>query len=174
MEKIITSANFSNERVDGLDKVTGKAKYTAEHSLPNLAYGIFICSTIAKGKIKKIETTEALNIPGAIEILHFENCPKIPGYQPSDFPELKNVSEWRGFKVLNDNLIRFYGQPIGLALADSTESANEMARQVKIEYEVEAFETDFDTLRKDASKLKGKNNYSRGKSQAYKEAPFFY
>lgn len=173
MEKIFTTFNFSNERVDGIDKVTGKAKYTAEHSLPNLAYGVFICSTIAKGKIKKIESAEALKVVGAIEILYYENCPKIPGFQPSAFPEMKNVSEWRGLKVFNDNLVRFYGQPIGLALADSTESANEMARQVKIEYEAEPFETDFNTLRKDTSKLKGKNNYSRGKSQAYKDAPFF-
>ncbi len=173
MTQHINSLSFPDERVDGIEKVTGKAKYTAEHPLPNMAYAVFICSTIAKGKVKKIDTTKALTVPGAIDVMHYENCPKVPGYQPSAFPTLKNVGEWRGLKVFGDNLVRFYGQPVALALAESIESANEVAKLVEIEYEAEAFETDFDALRKDPSKLKGSNNYVRGKSQAYKEAPFF-
>ena len=173
MNKNIFTAYLPDERVDGLQKVTGQAKYTAEHAITNLAYGVFVCSTITKGKIKNINTTKALAAPGALEVLHFENCPKVPGYQPSAFPELKNVGEWRGLKVFADNLVRFNGQPIALAIAETIESANEVAKLVEITYEVEPHETDFDTLRKDPAKLKGSNNYVRGKNQAYKEAPFF-
>lgn len=43
-----------DDRVDGLAKVTGKAKFTAEHQLPGLAYGVFVSSTIAKGVIKNM------------------------------------------------------------------------------------------------------------------------
>ena len=53
MTQHLKSLYFPDERVDGIEKVTGRAKYTAEHSLPNLAYAVFICSTIAKGKVKK-------------------------------------------------------------------------------------------------------------------------
>ena len=39
---------FADEdRVDGLAKVTGKAKFTAEHQLPGLVYGVYVTSTIA-------------------------------------------------------------------------------------------------------------------------------
>ena len=162
-----------DERVDGLDKVIGKAKYTAEHQLPNLAYGVFVCSTITKGSVKSISVDKALSAPGAIDVLHFENCPKVPGYQPSAFPDLKNVGEWRGLKVFGDNKIRFNGQPVALAIAETFESANEVARLVEIAYEEEPFETDFHKLRKDPAKLKSGNTYTRGKAQAYKDAPYY-
>ena len=55
--------NFEDERVDGADKVTGKAKYTAEYNLPNMAYGVFVTSSIAKGTIKNIDTSKALSSP---------------------------------------------------------------------------------------------------------------
>ena len=48
--------NFEDERVDGADKVTGKAKYAAEYNLPNMAYAVFVTSSIAKGTIKNIDT----------------------------------------------------------------------------------------------------------------------
>jgi len=85
MSTSIYNFQFPDERVDGLDKVTGKARYTAEHEIPRMAYAVFICSTITKGSVKKIDTTNALNIPGALDVLHHENCPAVPGYKPSAF-----------------------------------------------------------------------------------------
>ena len=76
MKKNFNSAYLPDERVDGLEKVTGKAKYTAEYQLPNMAYAVFVCSTIAKGKIKHIDTSKALSAPGVIDVMHYENCPK--------------------------------------------------------------------------------------------------
>lgn len=173
MNEVNISAYMPDERVDGLEKVTGRAKYTSEHPLPNMAYGVFVSSTITKGTIKNISIDKALLVPGAIDVLHFGNCPKVPGYQPSAFPELKNVGEWRGLKIFGDNKVRFNGQPVALAIAETFESANEVARLIEISYNEETFETDFDALRKDPSKLKGGNNYVRGNAQAYKTAPFF-
>jgi xanthine dehydrogenase YagR molybdenum-binding subunit len=45
-------------------KETGKAKYTAEYNLPNMAYGVFVPSSIAKGTIKNLDTATALASPG--------------------------------------------------------------------------------------------------------------
>ena len=56
----LSQINFADERVDGADKVTGKAKYTAEYNLPNMAYGVFVTSTIAKGTIKNIDTANPI------------------------------------------------------------------------------------------------------------------
>ena len=64
-------------RVDGVAKVTGKAKYAAEFKVPNLAYGFLVMSTIAKGTIKSIDTKEASGAAGVIRIFTHENYPKL-------------------------------------------------------------------------------------------------
>ena len=164
---------WEDERVDGADKVTGRAKYTAEHSLPNMAYAVFVTSTIAKGTIKSIDASKALTLPGILDIIYFENCPAVPGYNPNADQRPKNVSEWRGYKVLYDNKVRFYGQPIALIIADSFENANAAIRMVKAEYEIEKFETNFDKARLEVSNLKSTVNYKRGTEKKYKEQPFY-
>lgn len=161
---------WEDERVDGADKVTGKAKYAAEHSLPNMAYAVFVTSTIAKGSIKNIDASKALSMPGVLDVIYYANCPSIPGYITNAAERPKNVIEWRGHKVLHDNKVRFFGQPIALIVADSFENANAAVRFVKAEYEVETFETNFDKARLDASNLKATSNYKRGTEKKFKEA----
>lgn len=63
--------DFADERVDGADKVTGKAKYTAEYNLPNMAYAVFVTSSIAKGTIKNIDTSKALAAPGVLDVIYY-------------------------------------------------------------------------------------------------------
>ena len=173
MKSINNTIFWEDERVDGADKVTGKAKYTAEHSLPNMAYAVFVTSTIAKGSIKSIDISKALTMPGVIDIIYYENCPPVPGYNPNADQRPKNVSEWRGYKVLYDNKVRFYGQPIALVVADSFENANAAIRFVKADYEIEKFETNFDKARLDPANLKSPVNYKRGTEKKFKEQAFF-
>ena len=165
--------SFADERVDGADKVNGKAKYTAEYNLSNMAYGVFVTSTIAKGTIKNLDTSKALAAPGVLDVIYYANCPTVPGYLTNAAERPKNVFEWRGHKVLYDNQVRFFGQPIALIVADSLENANAAIRLVRAEYESQAFETNFDLVRKDPSKLKGTVNYKRGTENAFKTAPVF-
>ena len=153
---------WEDERVDGVDKVTGKAKYTAEHNLPNLAYAVFVTSNIAKGSIKNLDVSKALALPGVLDVIYYANCPAVPGYNSNAAERPKNVSEWRGHKVLYDNKVRFFGQPIALIVADSLENANAAIRFVKPEYEQESFETNFDKARLNEANLKGAINYKRG------------
>ena len=173
MKSINNTIFWEDERVDGADKVTGKAKYTAEHSLPNMAYAVFVTSTIAKGSIKSIDISKALTMPGVIDIIYYENCPPVPGYNPNVDQRPKNVSEWRGYKVLYDNKVRFYGQPIALVVADSFENANAAIRFVKADYDIEKFETNFDKARLDPANLKSPVNYKRGTEKKFKEQAFF-
>jgi len=164
---------LEDERVDGADKVTGKAKYTAEHNLSNLAYAVFVTSTIAKGTIKNLDTSKALAMPGVLDIIYYGNCPAVPGYISNAAERPKNVFEWRGYKILYDNKVRFFGQPIALVVADTFENANAAIRFVKADYEVEKFETNFDKARLDPANLKGPVNYKRGTEKKFKEANFF-
>ena len=173
MKSINNTILFEDERVDGAEKVNGKAKYTAEHKLPNMAYAVFVTSTIAKGSIKNLDITKAIAMPGILDIIYYGNCPAVPGYNPIAAQRPKNVSEWRGFKVLYDNKVRFFGQPIALIVADSFENANAAIRFVKAEYEIEKFETNFDKARLDPTNLKAPINYKRGVEKKFKEQAFF-
>ena len=162
-----------DERADGFEKVTGRAKYTAEHAIPNLAYGVFVCSTIAKGSIQELDVSKALAAPGVLDVISYKNCPNIPGYNSLLADGKKNNSEWRGLKVLNDNKVRFYGQPIALIVADSFENANDAIKLVKAEYVKEDFETDFAKERSVDAKLKPASTYKRGEEKAYQKAEVF-
>ena len=130
-----TNHNFfapfaDDDRADAAEKVTGRAKFTAEHALPNLAYGLFVCSTIAKGTVTKINESDALKAPGVLDVISFQNCPAVPGYSPA-----KGAFEWSGLKTLYDNKVRFYGQPVALVVADSFENATAALNLVKVTYE---------------------------------------
>ena len=173
MKSINNTILFEDERVDGAEKVNGKAKYTAEHKLPNMAYAVFVTSTIAKGSIKNLDISKAIAMPGILDIIYYGNCPAVPGYNPIAAERPKNVSEWRGFKVLYDNKVRFFGQPIALIVADSFENANAAIRFVKPEYEIEKFETNFDKARLEPTNLKAPINYKRGTEKKFKEQAFF-
>jgi xanthine dehydrogenase YagR molybdenum-binding subunit len=60
-------------RVDGPAKVSGTAKYSAEFAPENMAYGVLVQSTIAKGHIRTIDTSKAENAPGVIKVITCRN-----------------------------------------------------------------------------------------------------
>ena len=61
--KYYDSIFADDDRVDGLAKVTGKAKFSAEFKPAGLTYGVFVCSTIAKGAIKQMDIQDAKKPP---------------------------------------------------------------------------------------------------------------
>ena len=76
---ILQQQDRGPSRVDGVAKVTGKAKYAAEYGLPGLVHGYLVSSTVAKGKIREIDTSAAEKAPGVIKIISYKNSPKFPG-----------------------------------------------------------------------------------------------
>jgi xanthine dehydrogenase YagR molybdenum-binding subunit len=64
-------------RVDGRAKVTGAAQYAAEYNVPGLVYGVVVSSAIAKGKITRIDATDALQLPGVLQVFSHENSPPV-------------------------------------------------------------------------------------------------
>lgn len=162
-----------DDRVDGIEKVTGRAKYTADHHPENMVYGVFVTSTIARGSIKNFILAAAKNAPGVLEIITHLNCIPVPGYKPWAKDPSKKGFEWRGLKVFDTNQVYHYGQPIALVVASTWEKAVNAAAKVKAEYETVTAELDFDALRKDPSKLKPSGVYKRGEINAYTKADVF-
>src|SRR5258705_13492033 len=128
-------------RVDGRAKVTGEAKYAGEFNASGLLYGSVIESTIPKGRIARIDASEALRVEGVIEVLTHQNRPRMA---ESDDAWKDDVAPEEGspFRPLYDDKIKFSGQPIALVLAEEWEVARYAASLVRIEYEKQAFVTD--------------------------------
>lgn len=161
------------DRVDGKEKVTGTAKFSAEYHFPGLVYGVLAESSIAKGTISSIDTKAAENAPGVLAVITHLNCPKLPGYESTAAENAKLPASRRGFRVFQDNVIRFNGQPIALVVADSYEKAVHAASLIKATYEKEQHQTDFEQARKTGKPLEGNNNfkeYTRGDTEAWKTA----
>lgn len=172
-EKLFTLYGEEDDRVDGIDKVTGRAKYTADNHPENMVYGVFVTSTIARGAIKNFQLGAAKDAPGVLEIITHLNCPALPGYNPWAKDPKKKGFEWRGLKPFHQNLVYHYGQPIAMVVATTWEKAVKAAALVKAEYVTEEAETDFETLRKVDSKLKPSGEYKRGEADAYKKAEVY-
>ncbi len=137
------SVGQSISRLEGHLKVTGKAKYAAEYDAPDLLYGYIVNSTITKGKIKTIDTSEIKNMEGIIEVFTHENKPSTAWF---DFKYADmDAPPGTVFKPLKDNEIKYNGQPIALVVADTFEKARYAATKIKIVYDEENFETDLKT-----------------------------
>jgi xanthine dehydrogenase YagR molybdenum-binding subunit len=127
-------------RIDGRAKVTGAAKYAADFNVPGLIYGSVVSSRIAKGRVQRIEATEALAVAGVVEVLTHANRPRMAG---SDQDYKDDVApDGSPFRPLYDDEVRFSGQPIALVLAQQPEIARFAASLVSVEYAAEPHATD--------------------------------
>jgi xanthine dehydrogenase YagR molybdenum-binding subunit len=68
------------DRVDGIAKVTGKARYAGEYPEAGLLHASVVSSTIARGRVRSIDASEALQLPGVVSVLHHANRPRISSY----------------------------------------------------------------------------------------------
>jgi xanthine dehydrogenase YagR molybdenum-binding subunit len=137
-------------RVDGRKKVTGQARYAAEFSVPDLSYGVVVNSAIARGTIKTIDASEALELEGVLQVFTHENRTALAHYDKS----YQDMDSPPGspFRPLYDNQIQFNMQPIALVVAETYELALYAATLVKVTYEQEAHETGFEEQREKAYK----------------------
>ncbi|HLX37222.1 MAG TPA: hypothetical protein VKR29_05450, partial [Candidatus Binataceae bacterium] len=118
-------------RVDGRAKVTGAAKYAAEFSAERLCYAEIVMSTIARGRIARIDTSAARNASGVIAIITPNNAPKLPGAD-------------RRVTVMQDREVFYNNQPIALVIAQSLHQAQYGAALVRVTYDAEPALLDFE------------------------------
>ncbi len=160
------------DRVDGIAKVTGSAKYAAEYNLPNMAYGVLVGSTITKGAIKSIDAKGAEKAPGVLAVITHLNAPKVPGYDAGYNPR-KGPTGGKGLQVFGDASVLFNGHPIALVIADTFERAQYAARLIKVQYSKEEHQTNIEKIADKSIALEGQRyaDYVRGQKDAWKDAP---
>ena len=119
-------------RIDGRLKVTGGAAYALEHTVPHVAHGVGVTSTIGNGRIVRIDDTEAAKMPGVLAILHHGNI--APLYRAAGaLTEHSRPGESR--PPFEDESIYYYGQFVAFVIADTFEQAQDAAAHVHVEYE---------------------------------------
>ena len=130
--------NFIGEgvnRIDGLLKVTGAARYSTDFPVQNLAHGVIFKSEIASGKITDIDTAAAEKSPGVLAVITHKNAPK-----------LNERGGIRGGALLQSPNIDFHGQSIGVVVAETFEQARSAVRMIKVSYEKADGKTEFSKL----------------------------
>jgi xanthine dehydrogenase YagR molybdenum-binding subunit len=155
-------------RVDGRQKVTGQARYAAEHAVPGCVHGVLVTSTIATGRITHLDAAEAAKAPGVLAIVSHLNSPKVPGYEN---PQPDERVEGQQLRVFFDDKIHYSNQPVALAIASTLEQAQHAAALVRVQYEQTAPQTDLSKGLARSYKPKKEKDHLRGQPQAYKTAP---
>ena len=127
-------------RVDGRAKVTGQARYAADWPADDLAYGVVVNSTIARGRIVGFDLAAAQAAPGVLAILTHDNRPHMRrwGMQYKDM----TAPGGKPFRPLYDARIHYSGQPVALVVAETFEAARHAAGLVVVHYEAEPHQTE--------------------------------
>lgn len=113
-----------HDRIDGRAKVAGTAAYAYErHSLaPNAAYGVIVGSTIATGKILRIDSSQAEKAAGVLGVVTYKNAGKL------------KKAKTHAARLLAGPEVEHYDQSVALVVAETFEQARHAARLVRVEY----------------------------------------
>lgn len=122
-------------RPDGYDKVIGRAKYGADHSVPGMIYGHIVRSPHAHAIIKSIDYSQALKLPGVLATMSAEDLPE-PGDKKIPGGEVELAVKTFSPVVMARGKAFYHGQAVAAVAATSPELAAEAAGLVQVEYEV--------------------------------------
>lgn len=143
-------------RFDGEARVTGSARYAADHFPPGLLYGWIVSSAIARGRIVGIDEAQARALPGVVEVISHFNRRHLPAFDRSYKDQ--EAAPGSPFRPLFDDGILFSGQPVALVVARTLEAARDAASLLRISYESDAHNTDFERAMADQFKPKSLRN----------------
>ena len=136
-------------RKDAYDKATGKAKYVADIKVPSMLHGFVLRSVQHSAKIIEINTRTAREMPGVAAVL---TSTDIPG-------EITHGALIQDQPALAHQVVRHFGEPVALVIADSKAAAKAAAGKIQVTYE--ALTPVFDpveALRVDAPKVQNSGN----------------
>src|SRR5262245_23848839 len=121
-------------RHDGVDKVTGRAKYGADIHLTGLLSGVVLRSPHAHAKIKSIDVSKALALPGVRAVVTHKDL-REPGSRIVDLGEgavnLRHLSN----NVLASDKVLYRGHAVAAVAADTVHIAEEAAALIEVDYE---------------------------------------
>lgn len=149
IEKLKQVGN-SVARIDALERVTGRATYTADVYLPDMITARVLRSPHPHAHILSIDVSKALAMAGVHAILTHENCDVV-----------WTTGDKRNKRYLFNNPVRFVGDPVAAVAAENRHLAEEAMAKIKVEYEILDFVIDTEeALQPDAVKIRPGGNLS--------------
>jgi xanthine dehydrogenase YagR molybdenum-binding subunit len=126
-------------RIDAKKKVTGAARYAVDHpkhelQVNELVYAVGVPSTIANGKVLRIDSSRAESVPGFLALIHHDNLEYQLYRSANNIEAQSHPGESRA--PFEDNVVYYYGQFVAMVVAKSFEQAQDAASKVRVEYEV--------------------------------------
>ncbi len=109
-----TTSSATFPRVEAASKVTGAARYTADHHPDGLLYAVLVGAPVAAGRLRGIDPVAALDLPGVVTVLTAADLP--------NFPELSEPAGVTRMPFTDDD-IRYEGQPVAIVIGESVEAA---------------------------------------------------
>lgn len=118
-------------RQDGPAKVTGAARYAADHPAEGMLYGVLVGAPVPAGRLCAIDAHAARDVPGVARVLTHAEMPKLGA------PPVPPASSVR--VPLQDDEIRYEGEPIAIVLAHTLEAAEHAAALVLVDVDPAPF-----------------------------------
>jgi xanthine dehydrogenase molybdenum-binding subunit len=122
-------------RHDGIDKVTGRAKYGADLSFPDLLHGKVLRSPHAHARIKSIDISKALKLPGVRAVITGADLPELPD-QMAALGEIPVNLNHLGQNILAKDKVLYNGHAIAAVAATSPHIAEEALNLIEVDYEI--------------------------------------
>ena len=126
-------------RRDGVLKVTGAAQYAADRHPPGMLYAVLATASIARGRVAFLDIAAAKAHVGVVEVITPKNRPPLA----QDPDEKSNPFMFR-LDLLQDDRVRYAGQPIAVVVAETLEAATEGATLLAPRYQAEPARIGFD------------------------------
>ena len=136
-------------RLDGPAKVSGRARYAAEHPAGDLLYGVIVDTPVARGHIERIDVRRAMAVPGVVEVITHENRPRMRSLDLF-YKDMTAPVTGSPFKPLHDDQVHYSGQPVAVVVATSFEAARHAATLVDAQVAAEPHQTDLMAVLPDA------------------------
>ncbi len=123
-------------RIEGVAKVTGRARYTHDLRLPGMLHARILRSPHPRARVRRVDASRALALPGVRSVLHRFNAPK---------------AAFRGEETIFRDEVRFVGDEVAAVCADGEAIADEALGLISVDYEVLAHVVDLEEAIDDAS-----------------------
>jgi CO/xanthine dehydrogenase Mo-binding subunit len=114
-------------RLEGPERVTGQARFTADIDLPNALWAKSVFSPVAHARIRAIDTSAALAIPGVRAVVTAMDLPNAE--------KRLGRSRYRDLPILAQDRVRYIGDRVAVVAADTLEAAEAGALAVQVDYE---------------------------------------
>jgi CO/xanthine dehydrogenase Mo-binding subunit len=121
-------------RHDGVDKVTGRAAYGADLSMPGMLHGVVVRSPYAHARIVSIDTSEAEAVPGVKAVLTARDIPPNSAKVLLGGEASLDLNDMSAYMLARDKVL-YHGHAVAAVAASSPEIAREAANRVKVAYE---------------------------------------